>query len=174
MERPYHLRLPGGQSTARSGTSTLQTDLNRVLPETMASMRLGGSLKHLTTLSPLELEIMDLVWDLRECTSAEVIAAYGKIRRLADTTIRTVLTNIRKKGYLELVPSIDRGHRFRPTLSREQVARRSLSSLVKRLFKGRTREAITVLLSDDLMTERDLEEIRRIVERHQNSAAKEG
>lgn len=131
--------------------------------------RLG--LRDMAPLSPLEMEIMDLVWDLQECSSSEVIAAYGQVRHLADTTIRTVLTNIRKKGYLELVPSIERGHRFRPTLNREQVARQTLNILVKRLFKGRAREAITLLLADDLMTERDLKEIRRLVERRQSVAS---
>ncbi|MCP4685163.1 MAG: BlaI/MecI/CopY family transcriptional regulator [bacterium] len=167
MERPPQFRLPGGQRTARSRTGLVQTDVNEVLPGAMASLRLGSDLTQLAPLSPLELEIMDLVWDLEECTSAEVISAYARIRRLADTTIRTVLTNIRKKGYLELVPSIDRGHRFRPTRSREQVTRQTLYELVARLFKGRAREAIMLLLSDDLMTARDLEEIRRIVEGHQ-------
>ncbi len=169
MERPHTLRLPGGQQTVPSNTSTIRTDPGKILPEALASLRLGGELSHLAPLSPLELEIMDMVWDMQECTSAEVITAYSKVRRLADTTVRTVLTNIRKKGYLELVPSIDRGHRFRPTLTRDQVARRTLDALVRRLFKGRAREAITLLLSDDLITERDLEEIRRIVERRQNS-----
>ena len=62
----------------------------------------------LTELSGLELEVMNLVWKLGECTSADVIEAYNEVRPLADTTIRTVLTNIRRKGYLELIPSIDR------------------------------------------------------------------
>ena len=66
-------------------------------------------------LSRLELEIMDVVWELGDCSSAEVIAAYRKKRPLAPTTIRTVLTNLRKKGYLEPIPTIERlshsGHR---------------------------------------------------------------
>ena len=167
MERPDPLRLPDGNSSAR------QTRRDRHQKQGMGASEGGGGDATRETsrpapLSPLELEIMDLVWNLKECTSAEVISAYKKIRPLADTTVRTVLTNIRKKGYLELVPSIDRGHRFRPTRSREEVARETLKTLVKRLFKGRARDAVTLLLSDDLMTGKDLKEIRRIVERRQD------
>lgn len=172
MERPHPPRFPGGRPAASSKTSTFHLNRGKALQHESTSLGTDGNLHHLPPLSSLELEIMDLVWDLQECTSTDVITAYGKIRRLADTTIRTVLTNIRKKGYLELVPSLDRGHRFRPTLSRDKVARQTLDTLVQRLFKGRVREAITLLLADDLMTERDLEEIRRIVERRQTAVEK--
>ena len=58
-------------------------------------------------LSRLETEIMDVVWGLGDCSSAEVIATYTRKRSLAPTTIRTVLANLRKKGYLEPIPTIE-------------------------------------------------------------------
>ncbi len=61
---------------------------------------------------------MDIVWLLGECTSAEVTAEFQKRRRLAPTTIRTVLANLRKKHYLEQVPTIERGFRLKATVSR--------------------------------------------------------
>lgn len=172
MQRPDPLRFTDPRASAQSTPTAERVDSGNEQGGRTDSDS-GSKSEQLAPLSPLELEVMDLVWDLQECTSADVIAAYGKVRQLADTTIRTVLTNIRKKGYLELVPSIDRGHRFRPTLPREQVARQTLRALVGRLFKGRARQAILLLLSEDLMTERDLEEIKRMVERRQNAVNRE-
>src|SRR5579872_197675 len=87
-------------------------------------------------LSRLETEIMDVVWRLKECSSGEVIAEHSKVRRLAPTTIRTVLANLRKKGYLEPVPTIEPGFRLRPTVERDSVVRRTLKSLVSGLLGG--------------------------------------
>src|SRR5262245_25423072 len=92
-------------------------------------------------LSRLETEIMDVVWRLGDCSSGEVIAEYAKTRRLAPTTIRTVLSNLRKKGYLEPIPTIEPGYRLRATVQRAAVARRSLKSLVASLFGGSPRQA---------------------------------
>lgn len=117
----------------------------------------------LPELSRLELDIMAIVWELGECSSAEVIAAYARKRRLAETTIRTVLTNLRKKGYLEPVPTIERGFRLRPLVSRESVARRSIKTLVTGLFNGSPRQMISWLLKDEEVSEADLEEIRRMI-----------
>ena len=123
--------------------------------------------KDLARLSGLEQEIMSVVWDLGECTSAEVIDAYNRKRWLAKTTIRTVLANLRKKGYLRPVPSVERGFRLRPAVTREAVARRSLSDLVSGLFAGSPRQAISHLLKDEAIAESDLAEIRKMLDDQQ-------
>jgi predicted transcriptional regulator len=120
-------------------------------------------------LSRLETEIMDVVWRLGECSSAEVIANYSKAgtaagRRLAPTTIRTVLANLRKKGYLKPVPTIEPGFRLRPTVERDSVVRRTLKSLVAGLLGGSPRQAIAYLLKDENLNDADLEEILRLVD----------
>lgn len=118
----------------------------------------------LPELSRLELDVMNVVWDLGECGSADVIAAYRKTRPLAETTIRTVLTHLREKGYIEPVPAIARGYRFRPIVSREAVAARSLKSVVKNLFGGSPRLAILHLLEKESISEDELKEIRRMID----------
>ena len=83
---------------------------------------------------------------------------------LADTTIRTVLRNLRKKGYVEPVPTIERGMRLRPTVPREVVARRTLRELVEGFFGGSPRKALSFLLKDEAIDEDELAAIRRILE----------
>lgn len=120
--------------------------------------------ERLPELSRLEREIMQVVWTLGECSSSEVIAAHTREPALAGTTIKTVLANLRKKGYVEIVPSMERGYRLRPTVAREQVARRSIRHLLADFFDGSPRHAVAYLLNDPDITAEDLEEIRRMVE----------
>lgn len=115
-------------------------------------------------MSSLELEVMDVVWELGDCTSAQVIDAFTKKRPLAPTTIRTVLTNLRTKGYIKPIPTIGRGFMFRPTVQRESVARRSLRELLTSLFGNSPRQAIAYLLDDANVSEDELDEIRRMVD----------
>jgi predicted transcriptional regulator len=125
-------------------------------------------------LSRLETEIMDVVWRLGECSSTEVIAEYGKVRPLAPTTIRTVLSNLRKKGYVEPVATIEPGVRLRPSVERDSVIRRTLKSLVAGLLGGSPRQAIAYLLKDDNLNDADLEEIRRLIDSQQSNSQKKG
>ena len=120
--------------------------------------------RDLAELSRLEQEIMNVVWNLGKCSSAEVIESYTKKRELAKTTIRTVIANLLKKGYIEQVPSMERGYRYRPCVSRDAVAKRSLKQLVSGLFSGSPRQAIAHLLRDERIDDGDLEEIHKMLD----------
>jgi BlaI family penicillinase repressor len=124
----------------------------------------GSGKVELPEMSRLELAIMDVVWRLGDCSSAEVIAEFTKRRRLAETTIRTVLANLRKKGYLEPIPTIERGFRLRARVTRDAVAGRTLRGLVANLFGGSPREAIAHLLQDERLDVAELKEIRRLLD----------
>ena len=124
-----------------------------------------GSLKKL---SDLETEVMIVVWELEECSSNDVIEAFNKRRELAPTTIRTVLGNIEKKGYLKRVPSLERGYRFRPAVQRQAVAEHSLRRLISKLFNDSPRLAVTYLLKDERLLDADLKEIRRLLKSQQS------
>jgi BlaI family penicillinase repressor len=124
----------------------------------------GSGKGELPEMSRLELAIMDVVWRLGDCSSAEVIAEFTKRRRLAETTIRTVLANLRKKGYLEPIPTIERGFRLRARVTRDAVAGRTLRGLVANLFGGSPREAIAHLLQDERLDVAELKEIRRLLD----------
>ncbi len=123
------------------------------------------STRDLPRLSDLEMEVMDVVWRLGECGSAQVIEAFAaqKQRRLADTTIRTVLTKLREKGYIELIPSVQRSYLFRAAVPRQAVAKRSVSDLLRQIFEGSPRQAIAHLLNEEEVSDSDLDEIRRMI-----------
>jgi BlaI family penicillinase repressor len=116
-------------------------------------------------LSALELEVMSLIWELGEATSAEIVEAFTKLRPLAPTTIRTVLAKIEEKGYVERVPTTERALRYRAALPREAVATQSLRQLVSRLFRGSSKLAIAQLLADEELDAGELAEIQRMVSR---------
>ena len=116
-------------------------------------------------LSPLELEVMNLVWDLGESTSAEIVESFTRLRPLAPTTIRTVLANIEEKGYLQRVPTTERALRYRPSFPREAVATQTMQQLVGRLFGGSSKLAIAQLLANEELGAEELEDIQKMITR---------
>jgi predicted transcriptional regulator len=123
----------------------------------------GPSKKDRPELSRLELAVMDTVWELGTSSSSQIITAFQKRRPLAPTTIRTVLANLRRKGYLECVPTVERGFRLKATVSRAVVGRRSLREVLAILFQGSLQQAIACLLSDEELSDEEMKEIRRII-----------
>ena len=119
-------------------------------------------------LTRLEMEVMDEVWRLGECSSNDVIEAFTKRRPLAPTTIRTVLAKLRSKGYVEPVPTIERGMRLKPAVARDSVVHRTLDRLGEVLFGGSPRQAIAYLLKSDDISEAELDELERLIETRRN------
>jgi BlaI family penicillinase repressor len=108
---------------------------------------------------------MNLVWDLGEATSADIVEAFTKLRPLAPTTIRTVLTKIEEKGYLQRVPTTERALRYRPALPREAVTSQTLRQVVARLFRGSSKLAIAQLIADETLDDAELAEIQKMISR---------
>ena len=108
---------------------------------------------------------MSVVWDLGDCTSAQVIAEFTKKRALAATTIRTVLAKLREKGYVKPIPSLERGYLLRSTVPRESVARRSMKELLAPLFRGSPKQAIAHLLDGHDISDEELEELSDMIAR---------
>jgi predicted transcriptional regulator len=117
-------------------------------------------------LSPLELAVMNAVWELGECSTRQAIDAYNAraARRLAPTTIRTVLSSLRRKGYMEPVATVEPGLRLRPAVAREPVRRGLLRQLVAQLFDGSPGEAIAHLIRNEKIDAQEIDELRRMLD----------
>lgn len=96
------------------------------------------------TLTPLELEIMQVLWDVGPCTVAEV---QPKLKAdLAYTTVQTMLNVLLRKKKVKRVQQ-GRAYRYRPAVSRERASGSALSDLVKRMFGGSS-EALLMAMVD--------------------------
>jgi len=121
-----------------------------------------GTPDRLPKLTPLELTVMQVVWERGNATAAEVGHALHKTRPLADTTIHTVLAKLREKGYIEPIPTVERSFRFAPCVPREHVARRSLRQLLNEFFGGSPQRLMAHLIQEEKVDEMELAEIQKL------------
>jgi BlaI family penicillinase repressor len=111
------------------------------------------------TLTPLELEIMQVLWEVGPCTVAEV---QPKLKaELAYTTVQTMLNVLLRKKKVKRVQE-GRAYRYRPTVSRERATGSALSDLVKRMFGGSS-EALLMAMVDTRQI--SAEELARVAQK---------
>jgi predicted transcriptional regulator len=80
-------------------------------------------------LGPLETEVMEAVWELGDTTVRDVHARLGPRLGLAYTTIMTTMARLASKGLLTRDTS-NLAHRYHPTLSRDEYAQSTVTSVV--------------------------------------------
>ena len=106
----------------------------------------------------LELEILKVLWDRSPLTVRDVREALLPARRLAYTSVMTIMNIMVDKGYLRRDKE-GASFAYRPVVSRKLTTRRMLRDLVDRVFDGSTAAAMVNLLeSSDL----DRAELRRL------------
>ena len=111
------------------------------------------------TLTPLELEIMQVLWDQGASTAAEV---QPRLKGdLAYTTVQTMLTVLLKKHKVTREPE-GRAHRYRAAVSRTFATGGALKDMVKRMFGG-SPEALLMALVDTRQI--SAEQLTRIAEK---------
>jgi len=117
--------------------------------------------KH-TTLTPQELEIMKLVWQREDATVRDVYQALLKRRKIAYTTVMTVMNTLETKGYLKKRRQ-DRAFLYRPTRPKSQVIGGMIREFIDRVFNGSAEPLLVHLVKQRGIRESDLQKIVRMV-----------
>ena len=125
--------------------------------------RRGVSLE--TLLGPLEQDVMDVVWRLRDATVRDVHAELAAGREIAYTTVMTTMARLARKGLL-LRDTADLAHRYRPGVSRDQYGRGAVGVVLSWLLERYPEPAVAYLA--DVVDELDdvtLEQLRDAIAR---------
>lgn len=115
-----------------------------------------------TTLTPHELDIMKLVWDRRSATVRDVYETLRARRRIAYTSVLTMMNVLERKGHLKKRAE-GRSFVYQAARPRAQVLRAMVREFVERVFGGATEPLLVHLLEDRRLTKADLEALRRRV-----------
>jgi len=116
-------------------------------------------------LHKLELEFMKIIWEKGRATAREVKDAIDEKRPLAESTVRTMLRHLEKKGFLTHHVDEDdfrKSYVYRPLVQRDEVSKSMLQDILDRLFDGSRELLLNYLFEDE---EIDLEELQNLREK---------
>jgi predicted transcriptional regulator len=113
-------------------------------------------------LTPVELELMQIVWKQGEVSVADVQAALPPERALAYTSVSTVLRILEQKGVVHSRKQ-GRGHLYSALLPREAYEAQSVRHLVDTLFEGTPSALVARLVEAVPLAPEDVERIRKLL-----------
>ena len=114
------------------------------------------------TLTGQELEIMKVIWRLETATVRQVYEELLKQRRIAYTSVMTIMNILERKGHLRRRQE-DRAYVYVPAKPQKQVIGSMVREFIQRVFNGSAEPLLVHLVEDEQLTEQDVEEIRRII-----------
>jgi predicted transcriptional regulator len=114
-------------------------------------------------LTPLELQIMNVLWETGPA-NVQAVQAKLKGRELAYTTVQTMLNVLHRKGKVKRMLK-NRTYIYRPVLSRQKAVTQAVGEMLDRFFGGSADGLVLNLVETRHLTPEKLARIQEIIER---------
>lgn len=114
------------------------------------------------SISEAESAVLAVLWDRGPATAEDVTAALAAPRGWQDSTVKTLLGRLLKKGAVRAEKD---GRRFiyTPALAREEWLSRESESLLNRLYGGRVAPLVAHFSRHRKLSKRDIRELKRLI-----------
>ena len=115
-------------------------------------------------LGTAELEVLSVLWEQGPLPVRQVMNhLHDQGRRVAYTTVQTLLTRLEQKGFVASDKS-DLAYVFKARLSREKVRRSRLKTLVRELYDGAPAALALHLIQSERLSPEEIAEQHRLIE----------
>lgn len=118
--------------------------------------------KSLTPLGETEMEVLHHVWKLGEASVAAVRERILKDRKVAYTTIMTVMKNLADKGYLKYRKE-GISYIYSAAIEPSDVQFNLVDGIVDKVFHGSAKDLVQTLVKSEQLSDDDRNEIKRMI-----------
>lgn len=110
-----------------------------------------------------QLELLDVLWRLKEASVQQVHEELSQEREIAPATIATTLNRLCKDGAVERVRN-GRQFFYRAKTPRSQLQSSMLGRIIERLFDGDSSALLSHLVKDKQISSADLDEAQKLLD----------
>lgn len=119
-------------------------------------------------LTDVELELMNVIWELGECTVKDVQGALPAERDLAYTSVATMMKILEQKKALGSHKK-ERAHTYYPLIARADYEATSLRHLATNVFRNDPTSMVMRLLDAGELSQDELAAIRKLLDERMKS-----
>ena len=113
--------------------------------------------------TPAELEILDILWDLKKATVREVFEEINKRRPTTYTTVLKFMQIMQEKGFV-VRDEREKAHVYRPRQSQRATRNKLVGSLMEKAFRGSALSLVQHVLEAKPATREELDAIRKLID----------
>ena len=116
-----------------------------------------------STLTPAELKVMQVLWRAGPSSAADVVRALHGRRGPQDSTVRTILRILERKGYVRHKRD-GRTFVYQAVVAEDQAQRGALREVMTRFFANSPERLVLNLLQHEDVSPEELARLRKLVD----------
>lgn len=108
-----------------------------------------------------EAKVMEIIWANSPISAKEISRIAAETIGWNKNTTYTVIKKLEAKGFIH---RHDPGFICTPLVSKKQIQKTEATSLVKKVFGGSRQALFSALLTDEPLTESEIQELRKLID----------
>jgi BlaI family penicillinase repressor len=113
-------------------------------------------------LTDLENEVMQAVWDAAPCTVESVHGAVSRARNIKETSVRTILRRLERKGYLKHEEE-GRAYVYRAAQPARSFAAHAVRQIIDRFCRGSVEELVSGMVDAKVLSKSEMGRLEEFV-----------
>lgn len=120
-------------------------------------------------LTPLELKVMNLLWQFKRAYVKDIIAGWETTESQPKyNTISTIVRILEEKGYVGH-EAMGRSHQYFPVVSRGKYQKRLMRNVLENVFSGSLTGMVSSLLDQNNLSPGEIDDLRNLIDENQES-----
>ena len=109
-----------------------------------------------------EIKVMEIIWSNEPITAKEISLVAAETIGWNKNTTYTIIKKLEGKGFIKRE---DPGFICTSLISRGEIQKSETQSLVDKLFGGSKKALFSALLDDEKLSDKDIKELRELIEK---------
>lgn len=115
-------------------------------------------------ISEAELEVMKILWELGEATSAQVVDRLTQTTDWKPKTVQTLITRLTAKEAIQAKKINAKAFIYLPNVSEEEYKSYANQSFLKKLYNGSLHMMLASFIKEQKLSKGDLEALKKMLD----------
>ncbi|MCT6700006.1 BlaI/MecI/CopY family transcriptional regulator [Rheinheimera sp. 4Y26] len=114
-------------------------------------------------LSEFELDVMQLLWQQEPCTTAQLHEHLAKTRKVAYTTVKTIIDRLEQKGAVQRCGQQGKAIIYRSAVAQSTLSDQATPGFMQRFFGGDSRSLIAHFIQQEQLNDDDIQYLQNLL-----------
>lgn len=120
-------------------------------------------------LTPLELKVMNLLWERQSAFVKDLLDEWPESPAPAYNTVSTTIRILEEKGFVGH-EAFGRTHRYHPLVDKCVYQQNLLQSVIDNAFSGSLSSLVSTLVDNGDLDNTELEALKHLIEKHEDDS----
>ncbi len=114
-------------------------------------------------LSEFELQVMNLLWVLKESTAPELHKQITQEKEVTYSTVKTIIDRLEKKNAIKRIKNVGRTIIYAPAIKQESLQKPMIKKFIEKVCAGNPRLLLNHLMEDEKLSDDDIAYLQSVI-----------